>query len=415
MIININGLFLALSFALDSVEGELVGVSTGHSKRVAYLCTVLGKGMGMTDAELADLSICAVMHDNALTQYLAEEYLKNTQDKDSHGEIIFSHCVRGEENMQHFPFLHNCKDVVLYHHETADGSGPFGKKEDEVPLGAQLIHLADILDQKCRLSDAAKGNYEQAVRYLNENKGTLYPARLVEAFENSFDEKCFAGLEKEQIDDRLAALIPDRTVDYTRAQIGSIVDVFAKIIDYKSEFTKNHSLGIAQKAEQMGKIYGYDDEICIRLYVAGAMHDIGKLAIHNRVLEKPNQLSDEEFSYMKEHAWYTWKILSNVKGFEDITKWASRHHEKLNGTGYPFGLMGEELDEKDRLLACLDIYQALTEPRPYKAGMPHEKAMDILYHMTQQGMIDKKITKDIDRIYGAKTVLLDDKETDALY
>lgn len=412
MIININGLFFALSYALDCVEGELVGVSTGHSGRVAYLSTVLGKEMGITEEELADLSICAVMHDNALTEYLADEYQTgelqngirpvNEMPEEKMEKLLSSHCTMGERNMKKFPFLCNSKGFVLYHHETADGTGPFGKTTDEIPLGSQLIHLADALDSTLNLGSRPKEKYQEALRYLNQNKGTLFAPEIVEAFEKSFDTLGFGGMEKEKINSSLAGLVPDRSENYSRQQVGCIVDVFAKIIDYKSEFTRNHSLGIAGKAEQMGKRYGYDDETCTKLYAAGALHDIGKLAIHNNVLEKPDKLSAEEFSYMQNHAWYTYQILSGIEGFEDVARWASRHHEKLNGKGYPFGLTAEALDEKDRLLACLDIYQALTEPRPYKEGMAHEKTMSIMYDMVEKGMLDKKITQDIDKVFGKR-------------
>ena len=87
---------------------------------------------------------------------------------------------------------------------------------------------------------------------------------------------------------------------------------------------------------------------------------------------------------------------------EQITEWASFHHEKLNGKGYPFGKTAEQLDEKARLLACLDIYQALTEDRPYKAGMTHKKAISILREMAEKGELDSSITEDIAHVFQTK-------------
>lgn len=87
------------------------------------------------------------------------------------------------------------------------------------------------------------------------------------------------------------------------------------------------------------------------------------MAIDNDILEKPDKLTDEEFSKMKNHAGYTYLILSNINDFEDIRDWAAFHHEKLNGKGYPFGKTAAELNEPERIMACIDIYQALTESR----------------------------------------------------
>ena len=131
------------------------------------------------------------------------------------------------------------------------------------------------------------------------------------------------------------------------------------------------------------------------MYLAGALHDIGKMAIDNDILEKPDKLTDEEFSKMKNHAGYTYLILSNINDFEDIRDWAAFHHEKLNGKGYPFGKTAAELNEPERIMACIDIYQALTERRPYKQGFSHEKTCDILDDMADKGFIDAGIAQKI--------------------
>lgn len=127
--------------------------------------------------------------------------------------------------------------------------------------------------------------------------------------------------------------------------------------------------------------------------LAGALHDIGKMAVGNEILEKPDKLTDEEFDKMKNHAGYTYLILSQVDGFEDIRDWAALHHEKLNGKGYPFGKTADELNEQERIMACVDIYQALTEERPYKKGMSHEKTCDILDEMAEKGFVDADISR----------------------
>lgn len=390
---DFHGLLYTLSYALDCVEGELVGVSTGHSKRVAYIAASMGKKLGMGQEELEDLTACAVLHDNALTQYIAEEYGK----EESMQGGIGVHCVMGEENVKNFPFHHDMKGVILYHHETVDGTGPFGVPAVDTPLGAQLIHFADALDAKLNLSDMKGDKYQEVLHYLKEHTGKLFFENQVQIFFQHFTEGEIKAIFESGMDGD--DLLPGGIVDYSQEQVKNIIDIFAEIIDYKSVFTRKHSIGIAEKAYKMGQYYGYSDDICFRLYVAGALHDVGKMAISNRVLEKPERLTDAEFGYMKDHAWHTYKILSKMKGFEDITSWASHHHEKLNGKGYPFGKRGEELGRNERLMACLDIYQALREERPYKSGMPHEKTLGIMRKMVGDGYIDAEITEDIDRIF----------------
>ena len=110
--------------------------------------------------------------------------------------------------------------------------------------------------------------------------------------------------------------------------------------------------------------------------------------------------SDDEFSKMKNHAGYTYLILSEVNDFEEIRDWAAFHHEKLNGKGYPFGKTAAELNEPERIMACIDIYQALTEDRPYKKGLSHEKTCEMLDDMAQKGFVDSDISKKIRECFG---------------
>ena len=125
--------------------------------------------------------------------------------------------------------------------------------------------------------------------------------------------------------------------------------------------------------------------------LAGALHDIGKVAIRNEFLEKPGRLTNEEFAAMKHHAAYTYYILSGINDFDEIRDWASFHHERLDGSGYPFGKSASDLNTQERIMACVDIYQALIENRPYKQGISHEKACEILRDMAEKGWIDSDI------------------------
>ena len=106
---------------------------------------------------------------------------------------------------------------------------------------------------------------------------------------------------------------------------------------------------------------------------------------------------------MKQHAYYTYDILSQIKNMDEIMIWASHHHEKLNGTGYPFGLKEENLSMEERLMACCDIYQALTEERAYKKGFSHEEAISIMRDMVIKGEIDNGIVASMDAVFSNKS------------
>ncbi len=206
-------------------------------------------------------------------------------------------------------------------------------------------------------------------------------------------------LSDDNIENSLKAETPLYEQNMDIDEILRIMNVFSKIIDSKSQFTQKHSDGLAQKIYKMCEKYNYEHNEKMKLVIAGKLHDIGKLAIPIQILDKPKKLDDEEISIMKKHSYYTDRCLSNINGFEDIARWASNHHEKLNGTGYPKGLKADELDFNSRLVACLDIYQALTEERPYKKSFSHKEAIGILESMALNYEIDSDITNDIDEVF----------------
>lgn len=398
--IDRNELLAVLSEALDRVEIDVFGVTEHHAKRVAWLCVQMGLTLGMTGEEISDLATAALLHDSALLEY-KNDYENGILRQEADGR---KHCIAGEENLKLIPGYHMLRGYVLYHHECADGSGPFGKKEEKTPLGAQLIHIADEVDLKFSLGTNCVHLDEKLKNiqiYIKEQQGIAFGKKASEIFLNVLSKEQLFLTQNYTMKHLKESLLPMQiSFSSKENSIFDLAELFARIIDYKSPFTKCHSLGIAQKAKQMANALGWDEGTCAKLYFAGALHDIGKLFIDHTVLEKPGRLEAEEYLHIQTHADWTWKLLGKIQGFEEIQAWASYHHEKLNGKGYPFGKTAQELGEKERLLACLDIYQALTEDRPYKAGMAHKKAIGILREMVQKEELDGYFVECIDKEFG---------------
>lgn len=398
MKIAINDLLRAVSTALDYVEAQVVGVTTYHGQRVAYLSALTGKALGLEDDELIYLSAVALLHDNALFKFFDEKDDVNVNNWTK--EELEGHCTQGEENVKGLPFYPQIEHVILYHHERADGKGIFGKTADEIPLFARLIHLADKLDTEFNLNEMSEEKYQKLIHYVTEQCNSCFDSECVDAFSQTVSYEALTSITDDNIKTALDDIIPRQEWDMTGDELMKFSDIFARITDIKSQFTCEHSLGIARKAYEMAKYYNWSEEVAGQLYFTGALHDIGKLMIRSDILEKPGKLTKDEFTEIQNHAMGTYQILSPVEGLEEITKWASLHHEKLDGSGYPFGLTADELSQKERLMACLDIYQALVEKRPYKDGMPHTKAMGILGELVDKGQLDAEITTDIDKCFG---------------
>jgi len=125
--------------------------------------------------------------------------------------------------------------------------------------------------------------------------------------------------------------------------------------------------------------------------VAGHLHDLGKLAVPAEILEKPAKLTEEEFDIIKSHTFYTYSILETISDLDVINAWASFHHERLDGKGYPFRHKGEDLSLGSRIMAVADVFTAITEDRPYRKGMTSDRALQVLQQMAANSALDSGI------------------------
>jgi HD-GYP domain-containing protein (c-di-GMP phosphodiesterase class II) len=380
----------AIAVALDIVEGELLGASTHHGKRIAILCAAMGRKLGMDRASLIALTSCALLHDNALSEYIRAE-LENK----GHDPAMKLHCEYGQKNVDTLNFEADMQDFILYHHERADGSGPYKKKSGEYSLGAELIGIADGVDVAWHLQRVFPEELPLIRSWLA--KGGKFRPAAAELLLDTLDAEMFSALKDERIIETTENMIPTWNMDGDNPIIFNMASFVSHIIDYKSTFTRRHSAGIVDKARTMGVYYGYDPSMQARLCLAASLHDIGKLTIPLEILEKPDRLNKEEYQAIMDHVRKTAEILKDIDGFADIHAWASNHHEKLNGSGYPLGKKLEDLDFNSRLMACIDIYQAVIEERPYHAARDHRATMEILYDMAGEGAIDENIVRDMDK------------------
>jgi len=395
MKINTNELLYALSKALDCVERDALGVTGNHSKRVAYISMRLCAKLDMNCDQIYDMAACAILHDNALTEFI----LTLNGKKNIPADRVKEHCTTGELNSQGFPFLDNAKDVILNHHENWDGTGCFNLKENEVSLRAAILRFADNLDLHFSLGKDPEGKFQKIAKHINKFKGKIYSPMVAEVFLDICDTNFLKSLRNENIDTSLRICSPNILQELHYDKLAEIGNVFATIIDQKSKFTLRHSRGIAQKSSIMANFYNFSQEHHCKFVLAANLHDIGKLSIPNAILDKPGNLTKEEFDTIKTHVKETATILSSIKGFKDICSWACGHHEKLDGSGYHQKFKSKNLSFETKLLGCIDIFQALTEDRPYREGMPLPKAFSILDEMVNSKKIDGKIIEDMKTVF----------------
>ena len=391
---NMTKCLEAYSLALDFAEMDYLKVTMNHSRRLAYISQNIGRAMNLSDEEIKDLYALSLLHDNGLT--LAGLKLKKLDLMES----LPAHCIEGEKNLEFFPLYKRRENIILYHHENYDGTGLFKISREDIPIFSQIIHLADSIDVNFNLPQLENSKRIEVKQYVVRNKNEFFAPAVVDAFLSfSHKERFWADLSFYNVTEVLNRIAPQITYEYSWEDIIPISETFMKIIDSKSRFTYRHSRGITEKIEIMSDFYGFNTEKKLKLHIAANLHDLGKLYIPNSILEKPDKLDSFEFSEIKKHTYFTKLALDKIPGFKDISSWAANHHEKLNGRGYPESLTAEELDFESRLMGVIDIYQSLTEERPYRKGLTQKEATKILNGMANGGFIDKQITKDVDNLF----------------
>lgn len=401
MLFNLSEFLMSISFALDFIELDLTGATSNHSKRVSYISFKVGENLGLNNKQLYDLASLAILHDNGISEKsLHDKLLGESVENFSLIERKKEHCTVSERNITNFPFNDKVTNVLLYHHENYDGTGFFNIKGKDIPLMSQIIHLADVLDINFNFQNLKNEDLDKLFAFINDSRNTLFSDEIVDAFHNVSKHKSFwLDLKTEYNSNALKKLIPQFSIECSFKKIRAMTKILSKIIDSKSPYTQLHSSELALKTEKLTKYYGYNEEDSYKLIIAADLHDIGKLAVPNSILDTPKKLTLDQYEVIKEHPYYTRIALQDITGFQDIVEWASNHHEKLNGKGYPFGKNHKQLDFNSRLMVCLDIYQALTEIRPYRPALLHKAAMQILNDMKNDTFIDSKITEDIDYIF----------------
>jgi len=391
---NLNSFLLATSVALDYAEKEILNTTTHHSKRCAYISLRIGLELGLSQEECFDLCSLALMHDSGITQaFYNQDLLKPGEKKNLlYLEKFLEHPRIGEKNVEEFPFLTSPKNVILYHHEYLDGSGHYGVEGKDIPLMAQIIGFADDIDKKFNLLDSNIDSLREVHRFVQEGRGRLYSEEIVDTFSILSDKISFwRDLCEENLISSIETYLPQIENSLELSDLLHISFVFSKIIDAKSPSTAAHSNALMSKAKDVAKFLDWDYEKSIYFQIAANLHDIGSLGTPRKILKKEHSLGFDEFEEVKLHVQLTHTILKSITGFEKVCQWASRHHERIDGSGYPFGITKEELCFESKLLACLDVYQALLEERPHRKEHSHEEAIEILYEHVQKKLFEKEI------------------------
>ncbi len=389
--ITLFDLLSTMSNTIDLVNQNL----TDHHYKVAYIALEIARQLGLEDKHLKHVVYASLIHDiGALTE---EERLKTLSFDFENPQ---AHAVNGYLLLRDLEFFENIAEVIRFHHTPWQNSRGLEVEGQDVPKCSHLVLLADRVSV---LPDADRHillQTEEICEHIESRTGEMFRPEFVDAFQQVSDrEEFWLDLVSNKLKKRLQEELDFSPVRLTWEDVSKIGQLFRRVIDFRSGFTANHSDGVSTVAEELARYCGWNEEACLKMRIAGFMHDLGKLAVSPSILEKPGDLSNEEFSVMRTHTYYTYRSLEPLPGFEEINEWASYHHERLDGTGYPFKLADDQLSEGARIMAVADVFTALLEDRPYREAMEKEKALNILRKMANNSKLDVDVLAMLEKNY----------------
>jgi cyclic di-GMP phosphodiesterase len=213
----------------------------------------------------------------------------------------------------------------------------------------------------------------------------------VRGLEAGADDFLTKPIERVELMARVRALLnlKAHTDELERAEL--VLFALAQSIEGKDSYTGGHCERLSDYSERIGRRVGLPEDQITALRRGGIVHDIGKVAVPDAILLKPGKLTDEEWIVMRQHPVVGERICSPLKSFRLVLPIIRHHHEKMDGSGYPDGLKGEQIPLLSRIMTLSDVYDALTTERPYKAAFTCKEALEMMRIDVEKGWWDPQL------------------------
>lgn len=424
--IRLSEVLAGLSYALDLTEGQ----RPGHSVRTCLIGMRLAETLGLSADERASLFYALLMkdlgcssnaarfaalfgqHDQSLKADLktvdwpvALESMRFVARNAAPGQfwlrrlwhllgvlsrgpegarsVVRTRCERGAEIAHLLELPDDTASAIRALDEHWNGQGqPYGLAGEDIPRFGRVLGLAQTVEVFFTTYDE-----RTAFDVASARRGSWFDPELVDALLGTREDRTFwEGLRTADVDDVARFEPPDRVTLASPERLEKVAEAFARVIDAKSPWTFRHSNGVAEVAVAMGTRLGLSAPQVKELRIAALLHDLGKLGVSNLILDKPGKLDDRELIEIRRHPRHTAEILERVSCFAHLADTACSHHERLDGGGYHRRQTGTDLLLPARILCVADICEALRSSRPYRAGLPPERILEIMSQDVGSGL-----------------------------
>ena len=367
--LNIIKVMTILLRALDYIDVRLVD----HGQRVAYMVyKMLQAEEAYTEKEMQEICIIAALHD--IGAYKTEEI----DDMMKFESVNFlDHSLYGYLFLKHMSPLQKWAEVVLYHHMNY---AHYCKFDYQYLRIADMIHLADRMDVVLQTKEKWLTYSE-----LEEHKNSWFHESTIDLFRTASERYDIEGnIKNGSYLNDLTAFIS--AANYNDKTLLEFFKMIAYSIDFRSETTVNHVIATVSISSELAALFRLDEEQSSKIQLGAYLHDIGKISTPLAILEKRGSLSWDEMLIMRQHIDVTGEILTG-RIEEEVMQIAYRHHEKLDGSGYPQKLKSDQMNLSEKIVAVADIMSALTGKRSYKDSFPKEEVVDILLRQKEKGKL----------------------------
>lgn len=384
--LNLREVTYALSTALD-----FVGIDdTFHGKRVAYMAAEVLKELKNPQEKIDVIIYGGMLHDCGVSSTDVHSHLITELDWDNSQ----THAIAGEQLLKKVNLFEQYATIVRYHHTHWD-SLPNSLTEEEKEL-SNLIYLVDRVDAlRTQLKKSGTQHFDAIAATIQKYSGRMFSPKLAETFIKISQHPSFwFYFENDALEGYFTEWIQKGSEQsFNFETLKEISHMFAAVVDAKSEFTSEHSIGVSHLARYIAELMELPLDVCEKIELAGLLHDLGKLRVADEILNKPAKLNADERLKMNRHGFDSYIILRKIEGFREIAYLASLHHETLDAQGYPYNLSKEKIPLEARIITVADIFQALVQNRPYRGGLDKDEAFGILFDMQNKGKVDATVMK----------------------
>jgi putative nucleotidyltransferase with HDIG domain len=373
------------SLAIDLAEGR----NPAHARRIAFIAASIADALGLESGLQLASCYAGLLHDvgviaagagladhvvgdermvfASLPALTPEEIASSVSDR--HGLVVdrlVEHTVHGAHAARELALPADAIKGVASHHENWNGTGyPHGLRALEIPIVGRIIAAADQVESMIDHAGSLHARRQLPV-WLSHLSGTILEPAVVGALRDvSARDEFWLGLYNSDLATELAAFCA-RQHEAKAPRLLTFAENFSQVIESRFTFQLGVSSRVASVAEAIGRVAGLSDLRVRQLRLAALFHDVGQLAVSERIIAKPGIFSVDDRDMMREHPLLSSEIVEGISGLEEVSVWIAAHHEWMDGNGYPQGLSGEDIPFESRILAVADTFVSVTSDRPHR-------------------------------------------------